>query len=151
MRILLIIAPVSGDSGQLTIEQIIEPYFRFRDNGLEVVFASPSGGEPVSIRAGPTPSDIMLRFRSDREAREALTDTLSLDQVFAEDFHAAYCVGAPELLSPSGDEPTSRLLAQLLASGRPIAVVSSSSSDGLMITGASPSLAATALIGALLG
>jgi putative intracellular protease/amidase len=151
MRILVIVAPDCRDSGLLTIEQIVEPYFRFRDNGLEVVFASLEGGEPISISAGPTPSDTVLRFRRDRVAREALTDTLSLDQVFAEDFQAAYCIGSPEMLAPSGDRPASKLIAQLLVGGRPVAVVSAGQSDGLMITGASPPLAASALIGALLG
>ena len=87
------------------------------------------------------------RFGKDFLAREALADTLSLDQVFVEDFQAAYCISALGILTPSGDHPASRLIAQLLAAGRPVAVVSSG--GGLMITGTSPLLAADALLGAL--
>jgi putative intracellular protease/amidase len=149
MRILMIVAPGGRDNGLFTLEQLIEPYFWFRDGGAEVVFASPEGGEPISLSPGQTPSASVLRFRKDHFAREALTDTLCLDQVFAEDFEAAYCIGAPEILAPAGNHSASRLIVELLASGRPVAVVSSGAGEGLMITGSSPLLAANALLGTL--
>jgi putative intracellular protease/amidase len=99
MRILMIVAPGERDNGLFTLEQLIEPYFWFRDGGAEVVFASPEGGEPISLSPGQKSSASVLRFRKDHFAREALTDTLCLDQVFAEDFEAAYCIGAPEIFS----------------------------------------------------
>jgi putative intracellular protease/amidase len=149
MRILMIVVPGERDNELFTLEQMIEPYFRFRDSGAEVVFASPGGGQPISLSPEGMLSASVLRFRKDHFAREALTDTLCLNQVFAEDFQAAYCIGAPEILASSADHPASRLIGGLLALGRPVAMVSSGAGEGLMITGSSPLLAARALLGTL--
>jgi putative intracellular protease/amidase len=149
MRVLLIVASDCGEDVTPTIEQIAGPYFRLRDSGLEIVLASPGGGEPILANTRSARSELVLRFRNDRLAREALTDTLRLDQVFAEDFAAAFCVGDPKLLPGAGGERASTLISELLANGRPVAVVSAGLNAGLMITGTAPILAANALIGAL--
>jgi hypothetical protein len=114
----------------------------------EVVLASLHGGQPISISRGGGSSD-PVRLRRDRLAREALADTLSLDQVFADDFQATYCIGPAEFFTRPGDHPAARLVARLLASGKPVAVISSGRGLGLMITGASQILAADALLGTL--
>ena len=93
MRILVIVVPKQTNVGLLKLEQVVEPYYQFRNSSAEIVFASPNGGEPIPIGSGQNSMDLVLRLRKDRLAWEALTDTLSLDQVFAEDFDAAYCLG----------------------------------------------------------
>ncbi len=82
----------------LRLERFIGPYYAFRDAGAEVVLASPSGGFPWM---GPAADDRGVsspgldRFRADRPAREDLTDTLDLGQIYEEDFDAALCLGTP--------------------------------------------------------
>lgn len=146
MRILMIIAPDERGGVPLTIEQVIEPYYQFLDSRAEVVLASPGGGSPILTITGQNPQNFALRFQHDELAHDALTDTLGLDQVFSEDFQAAYCVGAPGII----EQLASHLVSELLAAGKPVAVVSNEPSSGLLITGTSPGLAANALLGVLL-
>jgi putative intracellular protease/amidase len=149
MRILMIVAPEGLNSAPLTIAQVIEPYYRFADSGAEVVLASLCGGASIPTTAGPNPTASVLRFLSDSLAREALMDMLSLDQIFAEDFDAAYCFDAPQGPDATADHPASRLLAELLAAARPVALLSSGADKGMVITGGLPGPAVGALLGAL--
>jgi putative intracellular protease/amidase len=149
MRILMILIPDSQDRPLLQIGQVIEPYYLFRDSGADVVFASPTGGAPVSTAAGRDPAPAVHRLRHDHLTREALADTLSLDQVLAEDFQAAFCIGASEQIDAGGDHPASRLIAQLLDAGKPVAMLSDRSGVRLLTTGKAPGPAAQALLGAL--
>jgi hypothetical protein len=99
----------------------------------------------------------LLRFGLDHAAREALADTLSLDQIFFDDFDAAFCIGA--LGAVWSGEPAASLLANFLAAGKPVAIVPNKinlsphgTGEGLLITGDgahAPAQAAHALIGAL--
>jgi len=149
MCILMILVPDSQDRPRLKIGQVIEPYYLFRDRGTEVVFASPAGGAPVSTAAGQERATAVRRLRDDHLAREALADTLSLDQVSAADFQAAFCIGPSEQLGAGGDHPTSLVIAQLLDAGKPVAMLSDSGGVRLLITGDAPGPAARALLGAL--
>ncbi len=146
----MIIGPGGKHAPLLTLEQVLEPYYEFRDTiSAEIVLASPDGGAPVATGSGPLRAGLAERFRSDPIARDALRDTLSLDQIFAEDFHAAYCLCSPEFIMPGQDHPIVRLLQQMAAAGKPVAVVTAESGPGVSVTSASPLLAAKALIGAL--
>ena len=149
MRILMIIAACDLTGLLPTIGQVVEPYYQFRDGGAEVVLASPDGGDPVATTASSDSLAPSIRFRRDRHAREAFADTLCLEQVFAEDFDAAYYIGPSEKLPPGGDNLVSKIVQQLLALGKPIALVSADFGAGLMIKGASPRSAALALLGTL--
>jgi putative intracellular protease/amidase len=149
MRILMILIPDSDARPVLKIGQVIEPYYLFRDSGAEVVIASPAGGAPVSTAAGQDRSDAVRRLRNDHLAREALVDTLCLDQISAEDFQAAFCIGAAEQID-AGNHRASVLIAQLLDAGKPVAMLSDIGGIRLLITGNAPRPAAQALLGALL-
>jgi hypothetical protein len=149
MCILMILIPDSQDRPLLQFGQVIEPYYLFRHSGAEVVFASPAGGAPVSTAAGQDRAPAICRLRHDHLAREALADTLSLDQVSAEDFEAAFCIGVSELIDAGGDHPMSLLTAQLLDAGKPVAMPSDNNGVRLLITGNAPRPAAQALLGAL--
>jgi len=162
MRILMVLIPdgATADRPILRIERIVEPYYIFRDAAVDVVLASPDGGFPWIGLANedPTPPPAsLLRFRLDCVARDALTDTLRLDQIFPDDFDAALCVGSPGPIGDCGQAST--VLAAFLAAGKPVAVMPSEhelvphgTGDGLLITGdgaATPVRAAHALIGSL--
>jgi hypothetical protein len=149
MRILMILIPDSPHRPLLRIGQVIEPYYLFRDSGAEVVLASPAGGAPISTAAAQDRTAAVRRLRDDHLAREALADTLSLDQISAADFQAAFCIGASGQIDAGGNHPTSLLLAELLDAGKPVAMLSDVSGDRLLITGNTPRRAAQALLGAL--
>ena len=146
MRILMIIVPAQRGQEPLTVEQIIEPYYHFRDNLVEVVLASPDGGSPVAAVTVPISSSPARRLASDNETLEVLADTLCLDEVFVEDFEAAYYVGAPENLDSDRQHPVFRFLTELLAAGKPLALVSSEPTVTRCIAGRAPGLAAVALL-----
>jgi hypothetical protein len=95
MRILVIVAPEGLISAPLTIAPVIESHYRFADSGAEVVLAFLCGGASIPTTAGPDSSASVRRFLNGSLAREARMDMLSLDQIFAEGFDAAYCFDAP--------------------------------------------------------
>lgn len=157
MRILMILLP---DAGRL--EGFAEPYYALRDAGAELVLASPEGGYPwAGPRDGaPAPTPALRRLHQDGEAREALGDTLRLDQLHPGDFDAGFCLGAAGAPWRATDpQAAGALVARLLAAGRPVAVIPAprdlaphGAGEGLLIAGdhlASPLQAAQALLGAL--
>jgi len=165
MRILIILIP-DGDGRNapvLQFERFLEPYYLFRDAGAEVVLASLVGGDPVMRTAGGKRTDgtpIMARFQHDQAARDALTDTLELDQIDPDDFDGAFCVGVSgSVWPPQVENPAGIMIGKLLEAGKPVAVTPAQieleprgAGEGLLITGdraQAPVLAAKALLGAL--
>lgn len=131
MRILMILIPqetpaVRGGARALRLERFAGPYYVFRDSGAEIVLASPEGGAPW-IKPGATEEDppgLLARFKADRPIHDALTDTLSLDQVVPEDFSGAFCIGAPGTVWRNSDvDRVSALIGAFLSAGKPVAAV----------------------------
>jgi hypothetical protein len=165
MRILMILTAGSGErsSGSLSLDQVIEAYCLLQDSGAEVVIASSQGGNPP-IRGERERSTQATfpnqRFQSDRSARDAINDTLKLEQIYPEEFDAVICIGVLEHPAHFADsEAAHSLLKAVLAAGKPTAIVPSElefaprgSFDSLLITGdemRAPSLAAKAILAAL--
>jgi hypothetical protein len=164
VRILMILVPdepltLETDS-ILRLERFVGPFYTLRDTGAEIVLTSPEGGFPWMglARDDQADSELIRRFKSDRAAREELMDTLRLEQTYAEDFDAAFCIGYPGTIWR--DPPVAgALIAALLKSAKPVAVIPSNldlspleAGDGLLIMGdraVTPVLAAQALLGAL--
>ena len=103
---------------------------------------------------------VMQRFRQDRIAIDGFSDTVGLDQVYADDFDAAFCVGLPgSIWRPEQKHSAGALISRLLDAGKPVAVLPSGidltpkgASEGLLIIGdgsKSPIPAAEALMGAI--
>jgi hypothetical protein len=149
MRILMILIPDNQSRPTLKIGQVAEPYYLFRDSGAEVVFASPDGGAAVPTAASQDRTTSVRRLRGDNRAREALADTLSLDQVSTDDFQAAICIGTIEGIDAEASHKVSLLIAQLCGEGKPVAQVSETASRHLLITGNDPRAATQALLGAI--
>jgi hypothetical protein len=178
MRILIILIPdgAGGTPPVLRFDRFLEPYYLFVDAGIDLVLASPAGGDPLMRsrdggRRAHTP--LMARFMRDWPARDALSDTLGLAQVDLADFDGAFCIGAhggthggahgDAAGDDPADGPTVRTLRSLLRAGKPLAVVPGwigpeggppVSGDGLLIIGngaAAPGRAARALMAAIGG
>ena len=142
------------------LERFIQPYYAFRDAGIEVVLASRERGGPWMGWAHHDEgnSEVLRRFKADRAARDQFNDMLELEQVYADDFDAGFCIGHPGPIW-SGPQVAGALIAELLRSGKPVAVIASNldlaplgAGDGLLIVGdrgTSSFLAARALLGAL--
>jgi putative intracellular protease/amidase len=150
MRILMILIPeneasaAKGDPA-VRLERAAGPYYVFRDADVEVVLASPGGGSPLMEFAGDSiaSTELMQRFRQDRMAIDEFTDTISLDQVYTDDFDAAFCVGLPgSIWRPEHRHSAGALISRLLDVGKPVAVIPSGvdltpkgTGDGLLIVG----------------
>ncbi len=154
-----------GGSGEpvLRVERFAAAYYALVDAGAEIVLASPDGGSPwgrLARRGLEDGTPLSGRLQADRIVREAMTDTLSLDQIFPDDFAAAFCVGEPgPVWKADPGNPAGGTVGRLLMAGKPVAVVPSGfdlaphgAGEGLVITGGSsrsPLLAARALLAAL--
>jgi putative intracellular protease/amidase len=126
--ILVMLASPAGAAAQpertaLRTAHFATAYYLFRDAGFEVVVATPGGGQPAAAAGfGADDDGVVERFRRDARARDDFADTLRLDQVYAEDFEAAF-VMAPATWRLTQDERAAGLIADLAAAGRPIALV----------------------------
>jgi hypothetical protein len=153
---------ISRPPESLGLPQVVDPYYLLQDAGNEVVVGSNLGGDPPfrgSRGQAATAVAALERFRGDRLARDAISDTLTFAQIFPEDFDGGVCIGALERQAGGDDAMAAlRLVTALLASGKPAAVVPSdifgpqAPLEGILITGdraRSPRLAAKALLAAL--
>ena len=163
MRILIILAIDPGDEARPAPEfdGLLEAYYLLTDAGAELVLASTLGGSAWASSAGDRPGDSALarRFRADHRVRDILNDLLRLEDIYAEDFAAALCLGFAKFKWGAEQDRAGALIVELLALGKPVAVISPS--QGLTISGAgegllmigqiadAPRLAAGALLGAL--
>jgi hypothetical protein len=159
-RILTVLVPdLRSERWELGLSRFIAPYYAFLDFGAEVVLASPLGGLPFDGLSGldRVSGDLVRRFSADSTAREAVLDTLSLDQVCIDDFDAAFCLGA--IWEESVLEGVGRIMAGCMESGKTVVAVPSGSDmpprgpgRGLLIlvgSEAPSELGAKALLGAL--
>jgi hypothetical protein len=149
-----------GKGVPLQLQRIVEPLYILADAGAELVLASPEGGFPALglARDDRDKSEAMMRFKADREARDALRDTVRIEQVYDGDFSAAFCIGDPGR-DVGNSNPAGALIASLLQAGKPVAVLSSEldlfllgAGKGVLILNDqadTPVIAAKALIGAL--
>src|ERR1700733_11315180 len=133
MRILMILIPENNASNAksdpaVRLERAAGPYYVFRDADVEVVLASPDGGSPLLEFAGDSnaSTELIRRFRQDRIAIDEFTDTISLDQVYTDDFDAAFCVGLPgSIWRPEHRHSAGALISRLLDAGKPVAILPS--------------------------
>lgn len=119
-----------GNTGRKTgfwLEEFAAPYFVFRDAGVKLTLASPKGGQPPldpksDLRENQTPA--MTRFKQDRIAQEALSRTIKLGDVKADDFDTVFYVGGHGPMWDLAESPVSiALLESFYNSGKPIALV----------------------------
>lgn len=132
MKILMVLTSHDqlGNTGRKTgfwLEEFAAPYFVFRDAGVELTLASPKGGQPPidpksDLAENQTPA--MGRFKEDQEAQEALSRTVRLADMRAEDFDTIFYVGGHGPMWDLADNPDSiALIEAFYNSGKPVAAV----------------------------
>lgn len=132
MKILIVLTShdALGDTGKKTgfwLEELAAPYYVFKDAGAELVLASPKGGQPPLDPKSDEPdfqTDATRRFQADDAARQALAQTVPLDQVNAADFDAVFYPGGHGPLWDLAESPVSvALLEAFDRAGKPQALV----------------------------
>jgi putative intracellular protease/amidase len=132
MKILIVLTSHDelGDTGRKTgfwLEELAAPYYRFKEAGVQIVLASPQGGQPPLDPKSNDPdsqTDQTRRFEADPEATAALAKTVRLDSVSTEDVDAVFYPGGHGPLWDLAEDSTSaRLIETTLRSGKPIALV----------------------------
>lgn len=101
MKVLMVLTSHDemGDTGHKTgfwLEEFAAPYYAFLDAGVEVVLASPAGGQPPvdpNSDAEDAQTDATKRFKQDTSARQTLANTAKLSTVNADDFDAVFYPG----------------------------------------------------------
>jgi putative intracellular protease/amidase len=132
MKIVMILTShdVLGNTGRKTgfwLEEFAAPYFVFRDAGVELTLASPKGGQPPidpksDLPEGQTPA--MTRFKQDKAAQAALSQTIKLADVKAEDYDTIFYVGGHGPMWDLAESADSiALIESFYNSGKPVALV----------------------------
>ena len=88
-----------GDTGEKTgfwLEEFAAPYYYLKDAGVEITIASPAGGQPPLDPKSDVPdaqTEATRRFKTDKDAQQALANTARLNQMNVADFDALFYPG----------------------------------------------------------
>src|ERR1700733_13991546 len=132
MKILMVLTSHDqlGDTGRKTgfwLEEFAAPYYRFKDGGVEIVIASPKGGQPPLDPKSNEPNfqtDLTRRFEAAAAAKAQLASTVRLDSVRQEDFDTVFYPGGHgPMWDLAEDEHSIKLIESFIAAGKPIGIV----------------------------
>ena len=132
MKIVMVLTSYDklGDTGKKTglwLEEFAAPYYLFKDVGAEITLASPKGGQPPLDPKSDDPASqtsAIQRFKNDKEAQQALANTVKLSHIKAEDYDAVFYPGGHgPLWDLSEDRDSIALIEVLYAAGKPVAAV----------------------------
>ena len=115
------------DKTGLWIGEFTDPYYEFIDKGFEVTLASPKGGKPPIDPMSALTKNITSsnrRFQEDESAKNALNNTLTLDEVSAENFDGVFYPGGHgPIFDLATDQLSGQLIVDFLNAGKPVAAV----------------------------
>lgn len=132
MKVLMVLTSHDklGNTGEKTgfwLEEFAAPYYVLKDAGIDIVLASPKGGQPPLDPKSDQPdfqTDDTRRFAGDAEAQKQLANTVTLETISADDFDAVFYPGGHGPLWDLTDNADSlRLIETLYAAGKPVASV----------------------------
>lgn len=132
MKVLIVLTSHSelGNTGRKTgfwLEELAAPYYALKDAGVEVVLASPQGGQPPLDPKSNEPdfqTRQTQRFEADAAATAQLAATVRLDTVRQADVDAVFYPGGHGPLWDLAQDPHSiALIASFIAAGKPVALV----------------------------
>jgi putative intracellular protease/amidase len=119
-----------GNTGRKTgfwLEELAAPYYTFKDAGVEVVLASPQGGQPPLDPKSNEPSfqtDVTRRFEADADATAQLAATVRLDTIDQADFDTVFYPGGHgPLWDLAEDQHSIKLIESFIAANKPVALV----------------------------
>lgn len=132
MKIVMVLTSYDklGDTGKKTglwLEEFAAPYYLFKDAGAEITLASPKGGQaPLDPKSDDPNSETpaIQRFKSDKEAQQALANTVKLSNISAEHYDAVFYPGGHgPLWDLSEDADSIALIEAMYGEGKPVAAV----------------------------
>lgn len=132
MNILMVLTSHNqlGNTGRKTgfwLEEFAAPYFVFKDAGAQLTLASPKGGQPPIDPKSDLPENqtaAMTRFKQDELAKKALSQTVKLADIKAENFDTVFYPGGHGPLWDLAESADSiHLLESFYNSEKPIALV----------------------------
>ena len=132
MKVLIVLTSHDelGNTGRKTgfwLEELAAPYYALKDAGVEVVLASPKGGQPPLDPKSNEPSfrtDLTRRFEADAAANAQLANTLRLDSVAQAAFDAVFYPGGHGPLWDLAEDAYSiALIESFIEAGKPAALV----------------------------
>ncbi|MFC3607891.1 type 1 glutamine amidotransferase domain-containing protein [Stutzerimonas tarimensis] len=132
MKILMVLTSHAqlGDTGKPTgfwLEEFAAPFYLLKDEGAEIVLASPRGGQPpLDPKSAEEQAQTAMtrRFEADSEARARLASTFRLDEVSAVDFDALFFPGGHGPLWDLTENPVAiSLIEGFIDAGKPVAAV----------------------------
>lgn len=132
MKVLMVLTSHSelGNTGHKTgfwIEEFVAPYYILKDAGVDVILASPKGGQPPIDPKSAEPSnqtEATRRFDKDQELQQLLANTRKLSEVNADDFDAVFYPGGHgPLWDLNKDQVSIRLIESFWKNNKPVAAV----------------------------
>ncbi|MDW3192980.1 MAG: type 1 glutamine amidotransferase domain-containing protein [Cytophagales bacterium] len=109
------------------LEEFAAPYYSLIDAGVEVILASPKGGQPPldpKSEQEMFQTDFTRRFMKDQEAQARLAETLKLSTVNQKDFDAVfYSGGYGPIWDLAEDQYSIALIEDFYQNDKPIASV----------------------------
>ncbi|MCJ7765163.1 MAG: type 1 glutamine amidotransferase domain-containing protein [Thiovulaceae bacterium] len=119
-----------GDTGEKTgfwIEEFATPYYAFKDAGIEVVLASPSGGQPPidpKSEAEGFQTPATARYYADSDTQKVVANTIVLTEANVEEFDAVFYPGGHgPLWDLTENSDSIKLIEQFLVAKKPVAAV----------------------------
>ncbi|SEE44041.1 Putative intracellular protease/amidase [Tenacibaculum sp. MAR_2010_89] len=119
-----------GTTGEKTgfwIEEFAAPYYFFKDNNVEVILASPKGGQPPIDPKSELPdfqTASTIRFYKDEETKEIVSKTIKLNTVDQADYDAVFYPGGHGPLWDLVEDKDSILLIEsFIKNNKPVGAV----------------------------
>lgn len=119
-----------GNTGKKTgfwIEEFATPYYYFKDKGIEVVVASPKGGQaPIDPKSNEPSYQTAStkRYFADNETQKVLRNTVVLSKVNANEYDAVFYPGGHgPMWDLSEDKHSINLISSFYNSNKPLAFV----------------------------
>lgn len=132
MKILMVLTSHDqlGNTGRKTgfwLEEFAAPYYTFKDAGVEIVLASPKGGQPPLDPKSDEPdaqTEATHRFRADPATIKALASTLKLADAAKGEYDAVFYPGGHgPLWDLAEDKDSIALIERTYNAGKPVGAV----------------------------
>lgn len=109
------------------IEEFATPYYYFKDKGIEVVVASPNGGQaPIDPKSNEPSFQTAStkRYFADNETQKVLSNTVALSKVNTKDYDAVFYPGGHgPMWDLAKDKHSINLISSFYNSNKPVAFV----------------------------